>query len=100
MCVVPLSRCSGLVNRMGTGRASRAGTLAGRGRAASVRRMVSERFLTAVARIEAALDRIETAAQAATVDPELPARHERLRAGTAEALARLDALIAANEGAR
>jgi hypothetical protein len=63
--------------------------------------MPSERFLTALSRIEAAAQRLEAMAARAVPaagEPDLADRHERLRAGTAEALARLDAMIAAQEG--
>ncbi|MBW8783389.1 MAG: hypothetical protein JF593_01920 [Novosphingobium sp.] len=49
---------------------------------------------SALARIEAALQRIEAAArQPRGGDPALAARHERLRATVAGAIQRLDALI-------
>lgn len=58
--------------------------------------MESERFKQALGRIEAAIDRIERAAQAPVPDARLAAleeRHRKLREGTGEALARLDRLI-------
>ena len=58
--------------------------------------MENERFTQALCRIEAAIDRIEQAAQAPAPDARLAAleeRHRRLRDGTGEALARLDRLI-------
>jgi hypothetical protein len=71
--------------------------------------MPNARFTNALSRLEAAAMRLEALAHAAPSDrrasaesgdsagPELQAlaeRHRRLRAGTAEALARLDRLIA------
>ncbi len=61
--------------------------------------MPNERFLLAVSRLEAALARIEAVATppAPGVDAAdfaaLVERHGKLRAGTAEALARLDTLL-------
>lgn len=58
--------------------------------------MDNERFNKALGRIEAAIERLEQAGPAAAVDTrfaELEARHQRLRDGTSDALARLDRLI-------
>ncbi|MGN6123123.1 MAG: hypothetical protein ACTHOJ_09215 [Sphingomonas oligoaromativorans] len=61
--------------------------------------MDNERFNKALGRIEAAIERLEQAgpaAPSAAVDTrlaELEARHQRLRDGTSDALARLDRLI-------
>lgn len=51
--------------------------------------MNDDRLSTALARAERALDRIASHAP----DPALRARHDRLRAATTDALARLDRLI-------
>jgi hypothetical protein len=62
--------------------------------------MTNERFTDALSRLEAAAARLEAIAVAAPVASgevglaELEARHRKLRAGTADALARLDRLIA------
>jgi uncharacterized membrane protein YccC len=49
----------------------------------------------ALDRIEAALTRIEQAAsRAPATDPQLAARHERLRAAVTQSLQQLDALLA------
>jgi hypothetical protein len=61
--------------------------------------MDNERFNKALGRIEAAIGRLEqagTAAPSGAADArltELEARHQRLRDGTSDALARLDRLI-------
>lgn len=60
--------------------------------------MSGEPFLAALSRIEAAARRLEALGRRGLDTPDLVDRHERLRAGTAEALSRLDALIAAQEG--
>lgn len=62
--------------------------------------MTSASASESLARIDAALARIERAASAprAAHDPDLAARHERLRRATAAAIAELDAVIGAGEG--
>jgi hypothetical protein len=58
--------------------------------------MESEHFTQALGRIEAAIERLEQANPAPAADTRLAAleeRHRALRAGTSEALARLDRLI-------
>lgn len=58
--------------------------------------MTDERLILAIGRIERALSRLESARRAAVApDPSLAARHEALRACTAEAIARIDALLGA-----
>ncbi len=68
--------------------------------------MPNARLTTALSRLEAALTRVEAAARAPTPGADAAAlaalaeRHDRLRAGAAEALERLDRLIgAAGSGA-
>jgi hypothetical protein len=63
-------------------------------------RMTTERFTHALSRLEAAAARLEaltvqSTPSGAAADADLAMRHERLRAGTMDALARLDRLIAA-----
>lgn len=64
--------------------------------------MIDERLILAIGRLERALSRIETLTQAAApapvpaagpADPALAGRHDALRARTAEAIVRLDALL-------
>ena len=65
--------------------------------------MADERFIQAIARVEAAIARIEAAIRALPADaPRVPdlatvdllERHTRLKIGAADALTRLDRLIA------
>ncbi len=58
--------------------------------------MANDRVTLALSRIEAAIDRIEAGiarAGPAPAEGDLAERHERLRVGTAAALARLDRLL-------
>ena len=59
--------------------------------------MTDERLILAIGRIERALSRLETTRQppapAPASDPALAVRHEALRARTAEAIMRMDALL-------
>lgn len=60
--------------------------------------MEADRIPAALARIEAATRRIERAASGIAGDPQLQARHERLRAEAGAVLADLDELIGALDG--
>lgn len=60
--------------------------------------MTDERLILAIGRIERALSRLEAARlapAAPALDPALATRHAALRACTAEAIARIDALLGA-----
>lgn len=63
--------------------------------------MEDERISRAMARIDAAAKRIEAAASRMSVpdaDPDLAARHERLKQEASSALAQIDMLIEALDG--
>jgi predicted ABC-type ATPase len=62
--------------------------------------MANDRVQQALSRIENAIDRIEAriARGGGDTDPALAERHERLRAQTAAALARLDRLLGSGTG--